>query len=233
MTISFSQSELGPNEIAARIMAAEVQCILPSAETFSARLTNISPAGFNLLGNHASLERAQRLVVDITSPVRQPSDPLYNMQVGCEVLWSRPAEAETAFGVRYMPMPAEDMRELVRFVFRNFGIKLWEWPDKREHPRVSRKLVCHIIDAEHRMQIAMLRDISVTGIGLLTNHPIPEGFVARFRFAVGEDMMLERFGKVVRSRKTEEGYDLGIAFLDMDDAKREEILKALQLAVKI
>lgn len=213
------------------MMGTRVVCSPQQGDPFACNLSNVSPAGLNLSSSH-SVTKGDKLQIELTAPVPLPPPAPPRLVLSCEVTWQRTSESEVQFGVRWESMRMDAMKDLFRFVYGSFGLRLWEWPEKREHPRVSRKLVCHILDGD-KMQVAMLRDLSITGLGLLTLYPMAEGYVGRFRYAVSEDFIVERAARIMRCRKTDEGYDLGVAYAEMTEEERQEVVEALARAVRI
>lgn len=219
----------------ARFARATVSCALPNGKIAMASIKNVTQSGLQLVGRTA-YDKGQQMTVSIsTKGVHEDPDEniFLTLNVTCEVLWTRQqSNDEVHFGVRYMPLDRRQTEVLMRFFFRNFRLKLWEWPDKRDSPRISRKLVCHYRDLDGQMQLCMLRDLSVTGIGLVMVQELPVDTETMFRFAVAEDVICERGGRVVRCKKMEKGFDVGVIFNEQTDVERDEIMKAIARAAR-
>lgn len=212
-------------------LSAEVST---SAGKFTARVSNVTLLGLQLTTGH-SAEKGERLSVTLTN--HDPEGPkqavVVGIQVASEVTWSKMIGDTFTWGVRFLYQGVQDMAAFVRFMHAEYGVRLWEWPDKRDHPRVSRKLICYYLDGEGTMQLAMLCDLSVTGIGIVTVRDLPLETTTRFRFGVSEQMLLERKGQVVRTRKMERGFDVGVRFIDMTESEQEELERAVARAAFI
>lgn len=218
----------------ARFSRATVSCVLSNGKISLATVKNVTLSGLQLVGR-TPYEKGQQMTVSIsTKGVSAVDDVVYlTLNILCEVLWSRQqGEEEIYFGVRFLPLDKRQTEVLMRFFHRSFNVKLWEWPDKRDSPRIQRKLVCHYIDHEGQMQLCMLRDLSVTGLGLVLVKEIPVETDTTFRFAVSEDLICERKGRVVRCRRIDKGFEVGILFDEQTEDEREEIMKAIARAAR-
>jgi hypothetical protein len=219
----------------ARFSRATVSCVLPNGKMAMASIKNVTLSGLQMVGR-TPYEKGQLLTVSISTKGIHggTDDPVFlTLNVRCEILWTRrQGEDEIHFGVRYLPLDRPQTEVLMRFFYQNFRLKLWEWPDKRDSPRVSRKLVCHYKDAEGNLQLCMLRDLSVTGLGLVLVGELPVETETSFRFAVAEDLICERTGRVVRCKKMDKGYDVGVLFGEQSESEREEIMKAIARAAR-
>ena len=215
------------------LRVATVDCILSPGDVFQASLRNITLAGLQLTSPRI-LDKWQRVTVCVSAREPDPVRPVVVMAIyiDCEVAWCREVGGEITAGLRYLPMSTREMQHVVDFFHREYGLKLWEWPDKRETPRVSRKLVCHYYDQARQLQLAMIRDLSVTGLGLVTMAELAVGSSTRFRFGVSPHHLMERPGRVVRCRRIEKGFDVGVVFDPMDDAAREELALAVARAAE-
>lgn len=212
-------------------MSAEVTT---SVGKFTTRVSNVTLLGLQLTTGH-SAEKGDRLSVTLTN--HDPDGPkqavVMGIQLASEVIWSKMIGDTFTWGIRFLYQGVQDMAAFVRFMHAEYGIRLWEWPDKRHHSRVSCKLICYYLDDDGNMQLAMLCDLSVTGIGLLTVRELPLETTTRFRFGVSEQMLLERKGKVVRTRKMDRGFDVGVRFIDMTDDEQEELARAVARAASV
>lgn len=218
----------------ARFARASVSCVLANGAISVATIKNVTLSGLQLVGK-TPFEKGQQMTVSIsTRGVNSADDVIYlTLNIQCEVLWSRrQADEDIFFGVRFMPLDRRQTEVLMRFFFRSFNVKLWEWPDKRDSPRIQRKLVCHYTDLEGQMQLCMLRDLSVTGCGLVLVKELPVDTETTFRFAVSEDLICERHGKVVRCRRIDKGFEVGVLFGEQTDDERAEIMKVIARAAR-
>lgn len=217
-----------------RFAKATVSCVLTNGKISLATIKNVTLSGMQLVGR-STFDKGQLMTVSIsTKGVNAADDSVYlTLNTFCEVLWTRQQGTdEIYFGVRFLPLDRTQTEVLMRFFHRSFGIKLWEWPDKRDSPRIGRKLVCHYNDLAGEMQLCMLRDLSVSGLGLVLVKEIPVDTETLFRFAVSEDLICERQGRVVRCRKIDKGFDVGVVFNEQNEAQREELMKAIARAAR-
>lgn len=200
---------------------------------FTVRVNSVTLLGAQI---SAALPVAKGDQVALTLSNHDPSLPrpavVVHIEMACEVTWCNTHSDGFVAGLRFLYDGAGDMGVFLRFMHEQYGLRLWEWPDKREHPRVSRKLVCYYLDDDGVMQLAMLSDVSVMGLGLVTVQEIPLDTLTRFRFGVSEDMFLERKGRVVRSRKLDRGFDVGVVFVDFTEAERNELSSAVARAAE-
>lgn len=78
--------------------------------------------------------------------------------------------------------------------------------------------------------IAHSKDISESGICLITEHVLDEGKMLHLGFSLpGRERPIECFGKVMWSRKaTEHLYQSGVSFWDIKEKEQTEIKKILK-----
>lgn len=223
----------GQPQMPTPLRVATVDCILSPGDVFQAALRNITLSGLQLTGPRL-LDKWQRITVCISAREADAVRPVVVLAIyaECEVVWCREVAGEITVGLRYLPMSTREMQDLMDFIHREYGMKLWEWPDKRETPRVSRKLVCHYYDGAKQLQLAMVRDLSVTGLGLVTMSELAVGSSTRFRFGVSPRLLMERQGRVVRCRRIEKGFDVGVIFDPMKDEEQQELARAVARAAQ-
>ncbi len=72
---------------------------------------------------------------------------------------------------------------------------------------------------------AYSKNISETGIALLSDYPLEQGTYIQMKFTLpGEELPVNAYGKVVRSAPVSDNYhESGIAFWDIEDADKKRI----------
>ena len=223
----------GHSQTPTPLRVATADCVLSPGDAFQATLRAITLTGLQLTGSRP-LDKGLRVTVCLSAREPDAWHPVVvtAVYVECEVAWCRNMGDEITLGLRYQPMCTREMVNLVDFVHREYGLKLWEWPDKRTTPRVARNLVCHCYDWRRQTLIAMIRDLSMSGLGLVTVSELKVGSTARFRFGVSSRLILERQGQVVRCRKIEKGFDVGVLFDEMTAEERDELALAVAQAAR-
>lgn len=105
--------------------------------------------------------------------------------------------------------------------------------DKRRFPRVSSLNLSYLLvdEAEgefQRQTMGRTLDVSEVGIRLETHLPVEIGREMLLSVGLEEDVLDIR-GRVVHSRQNKEGkHELGVEFLDKDDAASETLIKFIK-----
>ncbi|MHB2018988.1 MAG: PilZ domain-containing protein [Candidatus Xenobia bacterium] len=206
-------------------------CILGPHEVVRATIRNLSVSGVQL-DVPRLIDLGKRLTIRISTEDsrNQRRAVVLTMLITGDVVWCRPGDEEGApysLGVRYLPMEKQELELVVRFFFEEFGIRLWEWSDKRRHVRVARSVGVSFRDADGVVRSGALRDVSVAGLGVISEQGLPMGHETVFRFTFGEGQEFDCLGRVVRCQKSGRNYDLGVSFERLDDMVRDNLIRAV------
>lgn len=195
------------------------QIILPSGAGLPVEITEASPTGFRMRAPRRFPTKKQ-LYLLLPMP---PPGPEW-LEVPIELRWNRQIQATGAFryrsGGRFSDMPDHVRRKMAERLLINPGFEMSDVAEKRRAQRLVQ--AAHVAGQE-----MAVRDISATGVGLLSRKAVAVGETVEIVLNLGHPVRC--MGTVVWSRPTSNAraFQLGVHFLDLDKKLQADLVEAV------
>lgn len=200
-----------------------VQILLPSGAPRPAEITEASPTGFRLRTTEKHpTGRVLTMVLQGTPPRGE------NLEVPVEIRWNRQVHSVGGFrfraGGQFCVMSDELRRKVAERLLNSPGLEMVDGSEKRRHVRVLQ-------NARVGNQDMVVRDISATGVGLLSRTPHQVGEV--LELVLNLDGPVPCRGTVVRSVRSSDPrvFELGLEFVDLGPRLQADLVASIDAMI--
>jgi c-di-GMP-binding flagellar brake protein YcgR len=150
-----------------------------------------------------------------------------------KVTWSRKSGSLYEAGMCFVHLSEVESTRIFVFLLREYGIELAKYPEKRRHLRHDFKVIGEYRIGDGKRRKASLRDISSTGMRLMTEEEIPAGTEIEVSFNLIPNVLVSLEGNVRRcSHNPEEGaFDVGIGYESFSPRTEAQVVSGLSYLV--